>query len=238
MSRAPFVIAGLVVASSLAWTVHLAGAPHPFSIGSGLVLALGMVMFAVIDAAGLLLSRGRWARRLALLLAAGGGLVFVASDWRVSSGIALGLTAASAVGTRGPWLDGWIRRRPSAEGPGPRPMGVVFGSLGLLPLAGAVTPGTLEVWHGVLGATGVLLAWGYARAHTWGLWAIRLGLPAVAVPAMVTGPWAGAVAMGAAVGVVVALAWTRHARLAVQPLLDRLPGPRIGTVADEASDRA
>ena len=233
MSRAPMLVAATVPVASIAWTIHLAAAPDPFAADAGLTVAVGLLIFSVVDAAGIVLSRGRWARWLGQAIVAAGGVLFVVTDGAAASYVAVALSAVALVGLTGPWLDGWIRQRPSVEGPGPRPMGVVFGALALVPLAGVASPAGLEVWHGVVGATGVVLAWGYARAMAWALWALRLALPLVAIPGIVIGPWGGAVLLAAAIAVVTTLAWSHESLLAVQPLLDRRPPPRIGTARGE-----
>ena len=148
------------------------------------------------------------------------------------------MTGVTLIGLAGPWLDGWIRKRPAAEGPGPRPLGVVFGLLALVPAVGIAAPSGLSAWHGVLGAAGVLLAWSYSRAQLWALWATRLTLPLIAIPAAVQGPWGGAAALLALVAMITAFAWTSEALLAVNPLMDRLPGPRLGSAAAKGSPDA
>jgi hypothetical protein len=223
-----------VVAAAIAWTLHLGAAPDPFAAASGLMLAAGLVVFSLVDATGLLLSRGRWSRRLGLALAAAGGGIFVGTDGSLVGGVAVLLSGAALLGLTGPWLDGWIRQRPAAEGPGPWPLGVVFGSLALLPAVGIAAPARLTAWHLLLGLSGIALAWGYGRAQLWGLWAIRLGLPLLALPAVLAGPLAGGLLLVALVAGIVVASWTRHARLAVVPLLDRLPGPRIGSAGRPA----
>jgi hypothetical protein len=103
---------------------------------------------------------------------------------------------------------------------------LALGSLGLVTAVGVASPSGLDAGHGVLGGAGVLLAWAYARAQLWALWALRLALPAIAVGAVVGSPWPGRIMLIALVATLVALAWRREARLAVQPLPDRLPSPR------------
>jgi hypothetical protein len=230
MSRAPYVIVAGIVAASIAWTIHLGGEPDPLAIDSALSIAVGLVVFSVIDAAGLLLSRGRWARRLGFVLTASGAALFVLTELTVMSLAALALSGLSLLGLAGPWLDGWIRKRPAAGGPGVKPLGVVFGLLALIPLAGAVTPSGMTPWHGLIGGAGVLLAWSYSKAQVWALWAVRLALGVVALPAIVNSPPAGALLLAAAVTTTVAFAWFRESLIAVAPLLERLPGPRVHRV--------
>ncbi len=238
MSRAPQAIAAGMVAASIAWTIHLGAAPDPFAADAGLTVALGFVLFSVIDAAGILLSRGRWSRWLGYVLLGGEAGLFVATDVTAAGVVGIAVTGVTLIGLAGPWLDGWIRKRPAAEGPGPRPLGVVFGLLALVPAVGIAAPSGLSAWHGVLGAAGVLLAWSYGRAQLWALWATRLTLPLIAIPAAIQSPWGGAAALMALVATITAFAWTREALLAVNPLMHRLPGPRVGTTAAKGSSDA
>ncbi len=227
MSRAPYVITALFTLSGAAWGIQLGVAPEPFAPGAAAVLALGLVIFVVVAAAGLLLSRGRWAPWLALIVTlAAMALAIVIDDltaWAIFGLVAGFLTL---VGLAGPWLKGWIRERPSAQGPGPKAVGVVFGALALVPAVALSSPSGLEPAHGILGGAGLLLAWGYARAQLWALWGIRLVLPILVLPALYVSPWPGKVLLVIVVGITVGLSWTREAFLAVSPLMSHLPGPR------------
>jgi hypothetical protein len=228
MSRAPYVITALFTICGATWAIQLGVAPAPFAPGAGAVLALGLVIFVVIAAAGLLLSRGRWAPPLAAIVTvAAMGLAVVIEDLTAWAVIGLVAGALTLAGLAGPWLKGWIRERPSAQGPGPKAMGVVFGALTLVPAVALASPSGLEPAHGILGGAGLLLAWGYARARLWALWGIRLVLPVLALPALYVSPWPGKVLLAVVVGITVGLSWTREAFFAVAPLMSRLPGPRV-----------
>lgn len=228
MQRAPYLIAAALFLGCVAVAAHLAGGTGPFSQGSGVVLGIGFLIFGTIDVAGLLLSRGRWSRRMALAI----GFAVVAtaaltSPWSIASLAAMSLGALAILGTTGRWLDGWIRQRPSADGPGPRVMALVLGLIGLVPAVALAQPDDITTWHGLLAGAGIFFGWAYSRAEVWALWAVRLGLPLLAVPALLRTPIAGAIFLGAGILVLTALAWTKEARLAVQPLMDNLPGPRV-----------
>ncbi len=228
MSRAPYIITALFTLSGAAWAIQLGVAPAPFAPGAAAVLALGLVIFVVVAAAGLLLSRGRWAPWLALIVTlAAMALAIVIDDFTAWAIMGLVAGALTLVGLSGPWLKGWIRERPSAQGPGPKAMGVVLGALALVPAVALSSPSGLEVAHGILGGSGLLLAWGYARAQLWALWGIRLVLPILALPALYVSPWPGKILLAVVVGITVGLSWTRDAFLAVAPLMERLPGPRV-----------
>ena len=228
MQRSPYLIAAALFVASLAVAVHLGSGTDAFSQGSGVVLGLGFLIFATIGVAGLLLSRGRWARRLALAL----GLAVVTtaaltSPWSWASIAAVVAGALAIGGTTGRWLDGWIRQRPTPDGPGPRIMALVLGLIGLVPAVALAEPDDITTWHGILAGAGIFFGWAYSRAEIWALWAIRIALPLLAIPALLRSPPAGAFFLGAGVIALTALAWMREARLAVQPLMDQLPGPRV-----------
>lgn len=228
MSRAPYVITATVVLTAAAWAIQLGVSPAPFAPGAAAVLALGIAIFAVVAAAGLLLSRGRWAPRLAIIITVAEiSLAVVIEEFTVWAVVGIIGAVLSLIGLLGPWLKGWIRERPSAEGPGPKAMGVAFGALALVPAVALSSPAGLDPAHGILGGAGLLLAWGYTRAQLWALWGIRLVLPILALPALYVSPWPGKILLAAIVGVTVGLSWTREAFLAVSPLMERLPGPRV-----------
>jgi hypothetical protein len=225
----PHLIAALVFLSAAAWSLHLAVAPEPFAPSSAAAIAIGLAIFGLIALTGLLLARGRWARYLAMAVAAATAILAVALEpgpWYV---IGLVLSGLTIIGLTGPWLDGWVRRFPSADGPGPRAVLLVFLTLSLVPAVGVASPAGLELSHGILGGLGVLLAWAYARAQVWSLWAMRLVLPVFAIGPVLVSPWGGRLLLIVLVGAVVALAWSGEAARAVQPLLDRLPGPRVAS---------
>jgi hypothetical protein len=228
MQRAPHLIAAALFASCIATAIHLSDGPGPFSDGSGIVLGIGFLLFGVIAIAGLLLSRGRWAKRLALSVS----VITIAtatltSPWSAAAVVAVAVGGLALVGLSGRWLDGWIRRLPAADGPGTRVIVLVLGLVGLVPAVAVAAPTDISQFHGVLGAAGIFYGWTYSRAEVWALWAIRLTLPLLAIPALLRSPAAGVIFLGLVVAGLTALAWTREARLAVQPLIDHLPGPRV-----------
>ena len=107
MQRAPALIAFAILAMSVALALHLAGGRDPFSPGSGVVLGTGFILYAVIAVGGLLLSRGRWVRRLAAGLAAAGLLAAsLTAPWSAAAIVAIILSAVALIGLTGRWLDG------------------------------------------------------------------------------------------------------------------------------------
>lgn len=237
MSRAgPYMIAALVFLAPAAWGLHLGLDPEPFALSSAAVIAIGLLLGGLISVAGLLLSRGRWAKNLARVVIAATLLLAVVVEPAPTYWGALGLSALATIGVTGPWLKGWVREFAAADGPGTRPILLVFGALALVPAVGVASPGGLEFTHGVLGGAAVLLGWAYARAEIWGLWGLRLALPILAIGSILQSPWGGRALLVTLVGAVVWLAWTSDARRAVQPLLDRLPGPRVATPPSRRTD--
>lgn len=216
----------LVIGASL-WTLHITTMPDdPFSTDSAVLVAIGLLMFSLIAAVGLLVPRGRWARNLARGLLAVEAALAVATPlqgWAIAGLVATGL---GIVGIQGKWFDGWLRRLPAADGPGLKTMGLILGCLALVPIVGLSSPSGVVFRQGLLGAAGIVIAWGYGKANMWGLWAARLVLVPLAVVAALAAPPLGAVILVVAgVGLSV-LAWSSEARLAISPLMDQLPGPR------------
>jgi len=199
-----------------------------------LLVAAGIVGFGLITTTGLLLSRGRWARNVALGL--GGFELAMAAivDLDAVTVTAAGFSGAALVALGGPWLHGWLRRHPAAAAPGPKPLALTMGALGVVPALGLAAPDGIGPAHLVLGAGAVAAAWAYTRSLTWGLWALRVVVPAAGIPAVLACPLPGAFALAALLAALTALAWTREARLAVDPEPATLPGPRIATPRREA----
>lgn len=223
---APRIVAGLVLVAGAATSIHLALAPGPLAGSSATVVALGILIYTSISVAGLLLSRGRWSRVLGVAVVLLDLAVVTVTGLGVWAGLALGAALLALGGLTGRWLDGWVRRRPSIEGPPSKAVVLTLGLLGLVPAVGLASPSGLETGHGVLGAAGVLLAWAYARAQEWSLWAIRLTLPFLAIPAVLASPWPGAIGLTVLVAALVVLAWSRDARVALVPVAQTAPDAR------------
>lgn len=226
MRRIPFLIAALVAASGLSWTIRLAALPDPFAADSALAVAIGVLIFTAIAVAGLLLGRGRWTRPFAAGLLGTELLIAAVSPLDLWALITLILTGLGITGLLGPWLRGWLRQRQPANAPGAAPMALTLGSLLVVPLVGVAAPAGLHLAHGLAGATGILLGWAYGRGNTWSIWALRFILPVVLAAAAVFSPPAGAALLLAAAAGIGYVAWNRECRLAVDPLPANLPTPR------------
>lgn len=215
-----------VLAAGMVWALRLAFRPDPFSPASAALVAFSIVATSLVAAAGIAISHGRWSRRLALGLVGTEAILAAAMPLDGWGWVGIGSVGVAMIALTGPWLDGWLRRRPAAGGPAPAPMLVAIGAVVLPGVVGAAVPDEVTAGHWALAAAGLVLGFGFARAQGWGLWGIRLALPAAAVWAAVTSPWPGAVAILAATGAMVAAAWRRESTVAVYPLLETLPGPR------------
>jgi hypothetical protein len=227
MSRAPQSIAVLLVVGASLWTLTLASNPdEPFAMDSGVLISIGLLLFSVIAAVGLLIPRGRWARNLARGLLAAEALLATVTPLRAWAIAALVATGLGIVGVQGKWLNGWLRRLPSAEGPGLLPILFIIGSLALVPILGVASPGGVEFRQGLLGAAGIVIAWSYGKANIWAVWTGRLLLTPLAIVAATAASFAGAALILVAGAGPTWLAWTREVWLAASPLLDTLPGPR------------
>lgn len=217
--------AALSVVAMVGVAVHLGTEHDVFAASAAVVIALGVVMFTLIAIAGLLLGRSRWSRVLASLVAMFEmALVGISgfTVWGAAAVVAalagLGLLVAAPLGD-------WIRPRPAIDAPGPRAVALALGLLALVPAVGLAAPHGLVTGHGLLGSAGVLLGWAYSQAQPWAIWAVRFGLPLVAVPALLSEPWQGAVGLAALVGCLVALAWTAEGYAASAPKPGPLPAP-------------
>lgn len=226
MFRMPFLIAALVMASGLAWTVHLVVSPAPWASDSALAIAIGTLFLSIGAMTALLLGRGRWTRHFAAGLVASELLIATVADgsgWMIA---AILLSGASLAGLWGPWLKGWLRERPAAGSPGIKPIALAIGTFTVVPLVGLAAPDGLQPAHGVAGAVGVLLSWGYAKGGQWALWALRFAMPFVMAAAAAASPIGGSILLLVAGVVLAVLAWSAEARLAVDPLPADLPAPR------------
>ncbi len=225
MVRMPFVVAVLVMAAGLAWTIHLIVAPSPWAEDSAMAIAIGTLVFSIAAMTSLLLGRGRWTRFFAIGLLIAEMAIAVVADlegWLVA---AIALSGLALTGLFGPWLKGWLRERPAVGAPGIEPILLAIGSFAVVPLVGLAAPSGLEPAHGALGAIGILLSWGYLRGGTWALLGLRFGFPLLVILAAVSSPIGGAMLLLAAGAALAYLAWTARARIAVDPAPE-LPSPR------------
>lgn len=222
----PYLIVALIALSGFGWAIHLAVDPKPFAASASAAIAIGLVVFTLIAVAGVLLVRARWVRGLALLVIAVGFTVGIITGFDAWAFVAAGFSLAAVVGLAGPWLDVWLRRRPTPDGPGAKATILVLGSLALVPLVGFAAPRGLETAHVVLAALAALLAWAYARAWRWALWGLRFVLPVLILWAGLSSPRPGALLLTLWGAGLVWLAWSGEAARAIEEPPPPLPAPR------------
>jgi len=221
----PHAIAAAVMLAGMLWTVHLVATPDPWELDAAMAIAIGTLVLSIAAMASLLLSRGRWTRYFAVALLVAELLIALVTEvdgWLIAAFVATGI---ALIGLGGPWFKGWLRELPAADSPGYEPIVLTIVTFSLVPAVGIASPAGLEPAHGALGTAGVLLSWAYMRANSWALLGIRFGVPALAIAAAVSSPPAGAVTLLAMGAVIAYLAWTKAARLAVDPM-PGLPAPR------------
>ncbi|MDX1690112.1 MAG: hypothetical protein R3290_03710 [Acidimicrobiia bacterium] len=229
MRRTVLAVTATLVAAALGWTVRLALDPEPFAGDSAAVLAVGGGVLALVAVTGIVMARGRWARWTAASLVALWLGLAAAMPLDAGGGAVLALTAMAGTAVAGPWLDRWLRRLPSADGPEPLVVATVVG-IAALPLVVALTrPGGLSPAAWTLVAVATVTAWTLARALRLGLWSARVALPLAGGWAAVDGGVPGGIVIGAVAVVLTLAAWRRAVRLAVDPLLpppvERVPHP-------------
>ncbi|MDR9452130.1 MAG: hypothetical protein RI637_13050 [Acidimicrobiia bacterium] len=208
MQRSPVVIAATVVLASLAWALVLAFGSGPFTGSSAALLAGDLLVVGTVIAVGIVLSRGRWTRRAALVSLGGQaaiGVVFEVDGWWIA---AVMLNALAIGSVSGPWLAGWLRRLPRADGPPPRAVILSLGLIALPALVAVTAPEGVPAGGWVLSAFSLIAAWTYSQAWLPALWAARVGLPVFGIVAVAGLPSTGILALGLAVVTLTALAWS------------------------------
>ncbi len=222
---APYVVSALFAWSSLLTTTLLVFDPEPFSPGSAVLIALGLLAYTVIALVGILLVRAPWARWLALATTLGALVIAAVVGFDSALAVASAVFSLTAVaGISGPWLTLWLRRRPGT-GPEPSAVALPLLAVGAAPIVGFVSWSGLAITAVVVAVLGPLGGWAYARALRWGLWVLRLGYPVAAVIAAAQLGLAGATLLTLHAAVVAVLAWSPEASRAQRPISARLPAP-------------
>jgi hypothetical protein len=222
-----FVASAFVLLAGFVWGMRLIIAPAPFGRDSGALLGLSVVVAAAVATLGLVLARGRWARRLAFGLLALQIILLAVMDFDGWGIVALAATATSIVLVAGPWLDGFLRRLPPAEPIPPAAMALGLGLVFAPGLLAVSSPGGVEVMHWVAGLGSLLTAWAFARALRAGLWSARIVVPLLLLAAAPASTRAGAVVAVAMAIIGGALAWSAPVNRAVTPLLTRAEGVAV-----------
>lgn len=213
------VASSLLLAASLAWTVHAAVADAPLHPGNLVLVTVALWTATVASVAGMLVARSRWARRLGVLVGVAQAVVAVVSDAGPVWWVAVSLSALAALAIAGPWLNGIVRSLPAASGPPARAVALPL-VLVAVPFAVGVTdpsplPGSI-VGYGALAS-----AFWYIRALPGAVVTVRIGWPLLALATAWPLGWlGGTVTVLAAVGVAM-LAWDRSVARAVRPLIGK-----------------
>lgn len=207
----PTVTGGLQMVAAIATAIGAAFSPG--ATDRQLLAGLGLLLIAAVGLVGLFLARGKWARRFLWAPLAGGSAMFVLFD---TGWIPLAVIALAALALGLPSLDAWVRQLRKAVAP---PNTAV-----LLPLALLSSPAVIgllrepSIWDWGFGATSVVAAWSYGRAHLATLWALRSLYPVLGLLLAFSAPAWPSLALAAFVTVCSALAWSPGALRAVQPL--------------------
>ncbi len=221
---APYIVSALFAASSLLTTTLLVIDPEPFSPGSAVLIALGLLAYTVVALVGILLVRAPWARWLALATTVGALVIAAVIGFDSALAVASAAVSLTAVaGLSGPWLTLWLKR--PGTGPEPRAVALPLLAVGAAPVVGFASWSGLAITAVVVGVLGPLGGWAYARALRWGLWVLRLGYPVAAVVAATQLSLAGATLLILHATVVAVLAWSPEASRAQRPIGARLPAP-------------
>jgi len=222
-----FIASASVLVAGFVWGLRLINAAAPFDGGSGALLGVSLVVAAAVATLGLVVARGRWARRMALgLLAVQAGLA-VAMDLAGWGILALAATAASIVLVAGPWLDRFLRRLPPAEPIPPAAMALGLGLVVVPGILAVTSPGGVEEVHWAAALFSLVTAWAFARALRVGLWSARVVVPLLLIAAAAASTLVGALVAVAMAVSAAALAWSAPVNRAVTPLLARADGVAV-----------
>lgn len=222
----PYLVSGLLAASSLLSSVALLFDPDPFAPGAAGLIAIGLLAYAVIAVAGMLLARAPWARWLGLGATIGAVVVTAItgfdSAWTL---LIVGTSLVAVAALAGPWLTLWLRQRPGT-GPQPKAVALPLVAIGAAPVAGFAAWSGLSAPVLLAAVLGPVAAWSYSRAWGWGLWTLRVAYPITAVVAATQVGWAGAILFAGHGLVVAILAWSPEASRAQRPIGATLSAPR------------
>jgi hypothetical protein len=208
MQRSPLVIAVTVVFAAVAWSLVLAFGSGPLADAPAALLAADQAIIGTVIGVGMVLSRGRWTRRAALVLLGGQallGVFFEADGWWIGAVL---MTAAGIAAVAGPWLGGWLRKLPRADGPPPTAVVMNLALLGLPALVAVTAPQHVPPAGWLLSGFALATAWGYSQAWLPAMWAIRLALPVLGIGAAAFLAWPAALVLGSGVSALTALAWS------------------------------
>jgi hypothetical protein len=220
MKRAIATSAALLTAT-LVWGGLVVGGRGPWAVDAAAVMAAGLLVLATVAIVGMLVAAARWGRVLALVVAATGPATAVAVPVDAVWVAGLAFSAAAIYGLAGNATLGVIRTLPAAGGPTPRVVAFTLSLVAIPTVVAAISPAGLAGGEWTVIAAAAVTAGLYAKATPAALLAVRLVFPVATLAAAVaTGIPRGLawVTIGAGIG---AFGWTKEARVAVRPLVER-----------------
>jgi len=226
---APIAIALLVALGNLSWAAQMITAAEPWTGANPVSFVVGTTIVAIAAIVGLLLARARWSLHVTAILGATYAVAYVFLDTPNGFGYsALGFSAVSVVAAYGPWLRNWMRKRPSALGPGRVPSIMMLAGLFAPLLTAAAQPAAVPAVYQTLAIVAIVGVWAYSQAHVWGLWMLRIGVPvATFVTVVAATAVAGVVAVSVYGLALSIIAWRPEPLVMVQPLVDVIPAKRF-----------
>ncbi len=209
------------LAASLVWAAALVTNPGAFDAFGAVLAGSDLLLLATVGVVGMVLSGGRWARRLSLGVSGAGYLLALLRpiDGLWWAGVVL--TSLSTLLLYLPVVTRNIRKLPSASGPPARAVALPLVLLVVpFPLALA-SLGETHPLAVVIAVMALLSAFWYVRVLPGGLIAVRIIWPLVAVAlAWPLGIVAGLISVAAAVAVAL-LAWSKEVGVAFYPPVER-----------------
>lgn len=182
--------------AALLWVTALLNDPEPLAPGSVLLVGVGLLGLATVAVVGMIVTGGRWARRTGLVVLA---LTVVIASIRPIDPIwiaALTATVVSGVALFSGAVTRSIRKLPAATGPPRRAVMVPLILIGLPFLLGLASWDQPTAGAMIVGLSGPIAAFWYARVLPGGLLAVRALWPALAIGLSITmGLAPGAVAL-------------------------------------------
>lgn len=222
-----FIIASSLLGSGALWALRLILAPGLFAFGSGATLGLDLLVVSAVAAAGMVISRGQWARNLGWFLVAVELVLAAVMEFDAWGLVTLVATVGSLILIAGPWLAAFLRQLPRADAPA---NSAILLALSLLLVPGIVAianPAEMKPLHWLASAVGVGGTWAYSRAIPGGLWVARTLIPLSLLIAALFAPLAGGLLLVATAAGLLILAWSRGAAQAVHPLVRTTAGVAV-----------
>lgn len=205
---------GFVLGAVLCWTAVISVGAD-LSPTSTLMVGISMILTATIATVGILVTSGRWSRRLALVSLTMGPIAAASAPIDFLWLAAMALTAAASLVLLSPELV--IRKLPSATGP-PQKAVLLPILLVVSPFAYGITADGSPSWALLVAGIGALVAaFLYARVIPGGLLAVRYLWPALAVGLGSVLDTVTALTSAALAVTVALLAWSSEAKTAFHP---------------------